>query len=204
MGKVSIANHDTFITYRPDFLEATLPPPEEICFDQPSSVERMTKGDGVVTVGFVPNRKEFSRPCARFSYLKQPLKEAGSYDHVIPEDYARFLPTLTMIANCEFSRSPRAVDKKANLIIEKIAPDEDYPAGEWHQHQEGDPPSANHVYTISDKFTTIVQTRAKPDDEYRKLEPYEVALMTGYNIHRADRLPKGTERTFLRVVYEAP
>ena len=107
------------------------------------------------------------------------------------------------------------------MIIERIIPEEDYPPSYWHQHQEGNPPRVNHVYTVSDIFTTVVQTKAlatnaafdpdpaiQPvgDDVYnrhfRQLAPYEIALMSGYNIHRSDILPEGAERSFLRVVYE--
>lgn len=201
-----------------------------IDFDRAIDLADVPKGDGVYTAGYIADKKTFSRKTEPFSEEDLVIKKPGTDVHEVPLRYERYLPVLKQIASFEFSWSRDATDKVATLLLEHIVPEEDYPAGTWHQENTGtqtEPFQPFHLYTVSDIYPSIVQQEKldKPayDDfhlkkdrrhmdelkidandlsgHFRTLESYEIGLTTGHNIHRADILPKGVRRNLLRVIY---
>lgn len=228
-----ITKDEHTVTIVPDFkVEAA---PQGISFDEYFSEKKLQMGEGGCHVGRVLNRDLFS------GYQDEPvylgacyIKDAGDLTLTLPRPYEQFAEAIEMIANFEAAHSPFMLYKRAMLTIRQdvLKPGHKLDGLQWHRDRadmrrdtRSAGPFVDHIYTVSDRFPTLLQKEAVPckvsqksgtltkyfndnaymDDTFvRQAEPYQINVMTNYCAHSSVPAEEEALRTFLRVTYTSP
>lgn len=229
-----ITKDEHTVTIVPDFKAESAP--QGISFDEYFSKEKLQSGEGGCHVGRISNRDLFSRYRDEPVYLgAYYIKDAGELSLTMPRAYEQFAEAIEKIANFEAAHSPFMLYKRAMLTIRQdvLKPGHKLDSLQWHRdradmrrdNRKSAGPFVDHIYTVSDRFPTLLQKEAVPreflqkagtltkyfndnaymDDTFvNQAEPYQINVMTNYCAHSSVPAEKEALRTFLRVTYTSP
>lgn len=172
----------------------------------------------------------FSRPNG-LRILDLPIKMKGSNEYRVPEELAQFAEVIQKVIDHEHAMmSEEKLEKYyAYVTIDQGWVDPGTTQRKPGCHVDGfqgsrihDKTSINHSYVVSDSTPTVFYSQSfdfdhlsdETHDFFKEMdrladdsfairpEPYQVALMDAYTVHRADVVSQAGYRTFLRISYD--
>lgn len=226
------------VTITPDFTASALPP-EAISFDGYFSAQQVRHGEGSHHAGYIEDREMFSRSFGDPLYAGGLyIKDAGEVSHSLPRSYEQFAEAVQRIADFEAAHSRFFLYKRAMLTVRQdiLEPGARLDGLPWHQDRgrkntdKPVGPLVDHIYTVSDRFPTLLQQDKVAEDEllsaslrsvkdlfnekacaiedgnalFTQADPYEINVMTNYCVHSSAPATTKALRTFVRVIYTTP
>ncbi len=195
--------------------------PLSISFDQAHNSARQSEGEGALWIGELKDKDRFS-DFSHKGIIRQSddYKKAGQQTYKIAESYAQYAEALQIMADYEATYSDLHLHKTNILTIRHnhvVAGESQSDLG-WHLDALRTGPLLDHIYIVSDREGSLIQTRPIADAKNRlsaiqdgqaselfiQTEPYSVYLMTNYCLHKSPMMKNTGPRAFVRMTYRSP
>lgn len=181
-----------------------------------------------INIGTIKNKEKFSLN-SNIRVLDMPIKFPNNEEYRIPEEISQFESLIKQIAEFEHSFNPNINDLYCYITIDQRVVESDQFTRKKGLHVDGfqgaripSPLIIDHSYIVSDVLPTIFYNQTfNVGENWDKncynyflgfeeqinenvkfsFNPYEIALINAYCLHRADVAKIDTQRTFFRMSY---
>lgn len=190
--------------------------------------EHFKSNNNPSNVGTVLNQELFSLN-NNIRVLDMPIKFPNINEYRIPEEISQFEDLIKQIANFEHSFNNKIDDLYCYITIDQKIVKQNEFTRKKGIHVDGfqgaripEPLIIDHSYIVSDIIPTVFYDQSfevghnwdkscfdyflgfeEQADELKmfRFNPYEIALINAYCLHRADIVRQDTQRTFFRMSY---
>ncbi len=201
------------------------PPPLSISFDRACNISESESGERAIKIGEITGKNRFSQRVEdRIVDLNTWFKREGDGSYSVAGAYAQFEEAFQIIIDYETTFSDFYAHKQNFITMRQDflhAGKCQSVSRDWHH--DGLPDLwhlSDHIYIVSDREGTLIQSAPIPDalsrlralgempkpnpDLFIRAEPYSIYLMTSSCFHKSPIMQKPGLRTFLRVTYDSP